>query len=91
VALQAAALAEVLEPLVPALAAASVLPAPPDGVELVDGAGVAAVVPLDEPALTGFADEVPVDCAALSNELPPQALKDREVAIATAPSSAEGV
>jgi hypothetical protein len=92
VALHAGAPPEEPELLVLALAAAaSVLPAPPDGVELVDGAGAAAVVPLDEPALTGFADVVPLESAALSNELPPQALKVREVATTTAPSNAEGL
>jgi len=92
VALHAAAAAEALEPLVLALAAASVPPAPPDGVGLATGAGVEAAEPLDAPALTGFADAVPLELAALSNELPPQALRVRDVAITitTAHSRAEG-
>ena len=50
------------------------------------------IQPLDEPALTGFADEMPLESAALSNELSPQALKVRDVAITitTAQCSAEG-
>ena len=78
-ALHAAAAPEELE--LPALAAASVPPVPADGVEPVDGAGVEAAEPLDAPALTGFANEVPLESAALSNELLPQALKVSDVAI----------
>jgi len=93
VALHAAAPPEELELLPLALAAASVPPVPPvppDGVELADGAGVEATALPDEPALTGFANEVPLESAALSNELSPQALKVSDVAttITTAQCSA---
>jgi hypothetical protein len=92
VALHAPAPPEELELPALALAAASVPAAAADGVALADGAGVEAAELPDEPALTGFADEVPLEFAALSNELPPQALKVRDVAITitTAHSSAEG-
>jgi len=90
----AAAAALELPPL--ALAAATVLVvlvvlvALADGVELAGEAGVVAAALPDEAALAGVADEVPLEFAALSNELPPQALKVRDVANTAAHSNAEG-